>query len=149
MKVWAEPTDRDIAYNDWDARAEFEKKHHEDRKGSDWCCSPIDEVRHNVGSTGYPRERIRFVKGLVQDTIPDQAPEHIALVRLDTDWYESTLHELRHLYPRLAVGGVLLVDDYFYWRGSRDAVDEYIDREGLRIFLNPIDGGGAIGVKQG
>ena len=61
---------------------------------------PVDVVRANVESTGYPRERIHCVQGMVEDTLPDRAPERIALLRLDTDWYESTKHELEQLYPR-------------------------------------------------
>ena len=47
--------------------------------------------------TGYPSEQIHMVKGPVEATLPDEAPEQLALIRLDTDWYESTLHELEHL----------------------------------------------------
>ena len=56
--------------------------------------------------------------------LPAQAPARIALLRLDTDWYESTYHELVHLFPRLSVGGVLLIDDYGHWQGARRAVDQ-------------------------
>ena len=60
------------------------------------------------------------------DTLPASAPSQIALLRLDTDWYESTRHELEHLYPRLATGGVLIVDDYGHWEGARKATDEHL-----------------------
>ena len=66
-------------------------------------------------------------------------------MRLDTDWYESTRHELTHLYPRLVVGGVLIIDDYGHWESARKAVDEYV--ENTRILLNRIDYSGRIGVK--
>ena len=55
---------------------------------------PLGVVQQAVASTGYPPERLHYVKGLVEATVPAQAPERIALLRLDTDWYESTLHEL-------------------------------------------------------
>jgi hypothetical protein len=97
---------------------------------SDWCRADVAEVRANMLGTGYPGERVRLVRGKVEQTIPAGAPEAIALLRLDTDWYESTRHELTHLYPRLSVGGVLIVDDYGYWTGARRAVDEYLG--GLR-----------------
>src|SRR5581483_6745934 len=84
-----------------------------------------DLVREVLGATGYPPERLHFVKGRVEDTLPAAAPPAVALLRLDTDWYESTKHELEHLYPRLATGGVLIVDDYGHWDGCRLAVDEY------------------------
>ena len=89
--------------------------------------SPLQEVRRNLATTGYPPERVRFLPGRVEETLPDQAPDCIALLRLDTDWYESTRHELVHLYPRLAPGGVLIIDDYGHWDGARRAVDEYFD----------------------
>lgn len=69
-------------------------------------------------------------------------------MRLDTDWYESTKHELVHLWPRLSVGGVLIVDDYGWWRGSRQAVDEFFADQ--PVLLNRIDGAGArLAVKVG
>jgi hypothetical protein len=83
----------------------------------------------------------------VEDTIPKEAPDKIALLRLDTDWYESTRHELTHLYPKLSVGGVLIIDDYGQWEGARKAVDEYIDDNKLPILLHRIDNAGRIAVK--
>jgi hypothetical protein len=74
-------------------------------------------------------------------------PEQIAVLRLDTDFYESTRHELRHLYPRLVHGGVLIIDDYGHWAGARKAVDEYIAEEGIRLLLNRIDYTGRIAIK--
>ena len=75
----------------------------------------------------------------MEDTIPGAAPDVIALLRLDTDWYESTKHELEHLYDRLSPGGVLIIDDYDYWEGSRKAVDEFIAATGVRLLLVPVD----------
>ena len=88
-----------------------------------------------------------MVPGLVEDTVPSQAPEVIALLRLDTDWYKSTWHELEHLYPRLSVGGVLIIDDYGHWEGARRAVDEFIEAKGLRLFLSRIDYTGRLAIK--
>jgi hypothetical protein len=89
--------------------------------------------------TGYSMDKVHLVKGKVEDTIPATIPNEIALLRLDTDWYESTLHELVHLYPRLKPGGVLIIDDYGHWRGARQAVDEYFEKHGIRGLLNRID----------
>ena len=73
-----------------------------------------------MASTGYPADRLHFIKGTVETTIPVQSPTGpIALLRLDTDWYESTRHELVHLFPRLVNGGILILDDYGYWAGHR------------------------------
>ena len=106
------------------------------------------QVRANVLGTGYPADRLRFVKGKVEDTIPRVAPDRIALLRLDTDWYESTRHELEHLYPRLQAGGVLIIDDYGHWDGCRKAVDEYFaGGRAEPVLLQRIDYTGRLAVK--
>jgi O-methyltransferase len=106
-----------------------------------------DVVRQNVATARYPENRLRFVKGPVEETIPAAAPERLALLRLDTDWYESTRHELIHLYPRLVPGGVLILDDYGHWKGARRAVDEYFaDRDPL--LMARIDYAGRMTVKH-
>lgn len=90
---------------------------------------------------------MHFVKGKVEDTVPTHAPDRIALLRLDTDWYESTRHELLHLYPRASPGGVLIVDDYGWWKGAHQAVDEYLTAHDIPLLLNRLGPeGGAIGV---
>lgn len=104
-------------------------------------------MRANLESTGYPLERMHFIKGKVEDTIPARIPDAIALLRLDTDWYSSTLHELRHLYPRLAKHGILIIDDYGHWQGARQAVDEYFKDAGPGVYLHRIDYTGRILVK--
>ena len=114
-----------------------------------WCEASIDEVRAGLALTGYPEDRISYVAGRVEDTLPEAAPERVAILRLDTDWYESTSHELRCLYPRLQAGGVLIVDDYGFWQGSRRAVDEYFDTLERRPLLTRIDDSGRIAVVPG
>jgi len=111
------------------------------------ASASLDEVKRNVLGTGYDSDRVRFVEGLVEDTIPEQAPREIAVLRLDTDWYESTRHELVHLYPRLSSGGVLILDDYGCWLGARQAVDEYIEANAVRLLLTRIDSSGRLAVK--
>lgn len=95
-----------------------------------WFEDVEETARTNVESTGFPADRLHLVRGKVEDTIPDDAPDEIALLRLDTDWYESTKHEFDHLYPRLCSGGVLVVDDYGAFSGARDATDEYFAEHG-------------------
>jgi O-methyltransferase len=107
-----------------------------------------ETVRATLVSTGYPAERLHFVRGPVEETIPAAAPERLALLRLDTDWYESTRHELQHLFPLLARGGVLIVDDYGHWEGARRAVDEYFSTEHPPLLLNRIDYTARIAVKD-
>jgi O-methyltransferase len=115
----------------------------------DWvrAVAPLAAVRAALEQTGYPTERLHLVEGPVETTIPGFAPERIAILRLDTDWYASTRHELEHLYPRLAHGGVIIIDDYGWWRGARDATDEYIARHEISLLLNRMDHTGRIGVK--
>ena len=107
----------------------------------------LDAVRSLILGTGYPETRVHFVKGRVEDTLPDAAPAEVALLRLDTDWYDSTWHELLHLYPRLSDGGVLIIDDYGHWDGCRAAVDEYFGQVATPIFLSRIDYTGRVGIK--
>ncbi len=115
----------------------------------------FDESRFSLGivqrlllDSGYPEARLHFVVGPVEETIPEHAPDEIAVLRLDTDWYESTMHELRHLYPALADGGALLIDDYGHWDGARAAVDEYFDTEvDVRPFLHRSDYAGRLAIK--
>jgi len=108
----------------------------------------LEQVREALTTSGYPAHRLHFVKGPVEDTLPTNAPGRLALLRLDTDWYESTRHELEHLYPRLQPGGVLIIDDYGHWDGARRAVDEYLEEQEERLLLNRIDYTGRIAVKH-
>jgi O-methyltransferase len=94
---------------------------------------------HALISTAYPAEHVHTVEGRVEDTIPARAPREVALLRLDTDWYESTRHELEQLYPRLSPGGILIVDDYGHWAGARRAVDEYFASLGSAPYLARVD----------
>jgi len=117
----------------------------EDRNRHDsllWARAPLEAVQAAMASVGYPDEHLHYVKGRVEDTVPAQAPERIALLCLDTDWYESTQHELDHLYPRLQPGGMLIIDDYGWWGGCRKATDEYFDSHGHLPFLARVDDSG-------
>ena len=115
------------------------------RKDKKWLFSPLEEVKKNILSTGYPSKNLVFIRGKVEDTIPKIMPSKIALLRLDTDWYESTKHELEYLYPLLSKGGVIIIDDYGHWRGSKKATDDYFKKK--PILLNRIDYSGRIAIK--
>jgi O-methyltransferase len=114
---------------------------------SDFCLATLPDVQAGMADTGYNPERIHFVKGKVEETVPSQAPDTIALLRLDTDWYESTRHELKHLFPRLSRGGILIIDDYGFWQGAKKATDEYIMQYAPSLFLTRIDHTGRIAIK--
>lgn len=116
---------------------------------SEWSNAPLEAVQAAMASTGYPAERIHYIKGLVEDTIPGSVPDQIAVLRLDTDWYRSTRHELVELYPRVVPGGLVSVDDYGHFTGARQAVDEFLAGLERRPFLHRIDDTGRLMVKPG
>lgn len=118
----AAPTAADMAHDGDVLKQQWEAQKSGDH--NDWCYASLKDVKRNVATIGYPPENITFVVGKVEDTVPGTMPASLALLRLDTDWYESTKHEMVHLYPLLAARGVLLIDDYGRWKGSRDAIDE-------------------------
>ncbi len=140
------PTENDVAI-DGETAKDLLSKSERSEEDLAWCYAPLQAVREAVLSTGYPEEKVLFVKGAVEETVPASAPEEIALLRLDTDWYESTKHELIHLFPRLITGGVLIVDDYGQWAGARRAVDEYIEQNGVKLLLTRLDYTGRLAVK--
>lgn len=115
--------------------------------GVDWNRASLRDVEEALGGTRYPGERLEFVKGPVEETLPSRAPERIAVLRLDTDFYSSTRHELQTLFPRLVSQGILMVDDYGTWAGSAQAVDEYFDEQGPRPYFSRMDAGGRLAVK--
>lgn len=140
------PTERDVAPDGSTAEALLRASNRDDPTSA-WCYATQDDVAATMARSGYPAHRTHLVKGKVEDTIPGRAPARIAILRLDTDWYESTRHELEHLYPRLSPGGVLIVDDYGHWAGCRQAVDEYFIARGEHVLLNRVDYTGRIAIK--
>ena len=115
---------------------------------NEWAYAPLDEVKTNMATTGHPAESIVYVEGEVEKTLPAQAPGAIALLRLDTDWYRSTHHELTCLYPHLAPSGVLIIDDYGSFEGAKKAVDDYFAAAGGGPFLHRIDTAGRLAVRD-
>jgi hypothetical protein len=144
----SEPSDADVSVISGKRAEELLAGSNPAEDSSVWCESPLAEVKNNVFQTGYTQSRFHFVEGKVEDTIPSTMPEEIALLRLDTDWYESTKHELVHLFPLLSPKGIVIFDDYGHWQGARQAVDEYISEQNLCIFLSRIDYSGRIAVKM-
>jgi O-methyltransferase len=142
------PSGEDIQEMSGRAASDILAEHDKSADDPFWGIAPRAIVEENLRCTGYPSDRIRFIEGDVRTTIPSQAPEQIALLRLDTDWYASTRHELEHLYPRVADGGVLIVDDYGYWRGARKATDEYLASLPSPPLLHRIDYTGRMCVKR-
>lgn len=113
--------------------------------GSKWVASSLDEVQNNFKKFNLLSENVVFVKGDVRSTMLNlvNLPKKIALLRIDTDFYDSTLVALVNLWPMLSSGGVLILDDYGHWDGARKAVDEWLAENGLlNLLLTPITGGG-------
>jgi hypothetical protein len=138
----SEPTSRDVDYAGKTATEVLQED-----EGFKCGNAPLQIVRTVLQDTGYPTDRIHFIAGKVEDTIPANAPATISLLRLDTDWYESTKHELVHLFPRLSRHGVVIIDDYGHWKGSRQACDEYFAENRISVLLNRIDYTGRMAVK--
>ena len=142
----SKPTEKDIRMYDDRPDSEMWKKK---KEGNiiNWDYAPLEEVKSNLSSINYPQNNIKYIKGKVEDTIPNILPEKISLLRLDTDFYESTYHQLIHLYPLLSINGVLIIDDYGYWKGQKEAVDQYFMENKINILLNRIGDQGRMGLK--
>ncbi|AXT20762.1 macrocin O-methyltransferase [Flavobacteriaceae bacterium AU392] len=142
----SEPTEMDKSFKGESASDAYQNK------DKFWnqieCLSALDEVKSNIYKIDYPSNNIHFIKGKVEDTIPESGiPTEIAILRLDTDWYESTLHEMEHLFPRLVKGGIIIIDDYGHWQGCKKAIDEYLSKNNIELFLHRIDYTCRMGVK--
>ncbi len=140
----SEPTEDDSTFQG-EGAAELLKTQDKNQQDSIWCYSSIDEVKTNLGRTNYPLDKLEFIKGKVEDTLPVTRPERISLLRLDTDWYVSTKVELETLYPLLSEKGVLIIDDFGHWEGAKKAVIEYFGTTGP--MMHRIDNTGRILIK--
>jgi len=144
------PTEEDKAAGSDEAA---ESKFRERQKGdhNDWCYASLEDVQANFRQAGVDLSGVRFVKGDVVDTLAEPAnlPATLSVLRLDTDWYASTKAELEILYPRLTLGGSLLIDDFGHWEGARKAVEEYFAAQPAshRPLLHYTDYTGRMGVK--
>lgn len=116
---------------------------------NEWCYASLEDVKNNFAEAGLLSDNVTFVQGDVCKTLEDERnlPHRISVLRLDTDWYESTKKELDILYPRLSVGGALLIDDYGHWAGAKEATDEYFHLHNNRPFLQYVDYTGRAAVK--
>lgn len=108
---------------------------------------PLDKVQRNISSLNYDENKIHYVKGKVEDTLSNNNHKKIALLRLDTDWYESTKCELELLFPKLVKGGILIIDDYGDWNGSKKATKEYLKKNNIKMMLHRLPGNERIGIK--
>lgn len=142
------PTDKDVTCENGRASDLLAATDSDKEGDSFWCVAGLEDVQRNIYSTGYPKDKIHFIKGPVEKTLPASLPSNIALLRLDTDWYESTYHELIHLFPILCPNGVLIIDDYGFWQGCRKAVDDYFAMQTRVPLLTRMDFSGRLAIKQ-
>jgi hypothetical protein len=140
----SEPTEDDRTFQG-SAASDLLQEQSKNDEQSIWCYSSLEDVRNNIYQTEYPTDRIHFVKGKVEDTIPHTRPGRISLLRLDTDWYASTKTELEYLYPLLSQQGILIIDEFGHWEGAKKAVIEYFGNKSP--MLHRIDNTGRILVK--
>ena len=140
----ARPTEEDVSFLGKRATDKYERKLKDGV--STWNNVSLQEVAQNLGKTEYPPNNVVLVEGLVESTLPENPIEKIALLRLDTNLYESTKAEMKFLFPKLSSGGVLIIDDYNKWMGQRKAVDEYFKQHGVRMLLMRIDDHSVMGV---
>lgn len=87
-----------------------------------------EDCRQTFGLIGLDMSDVRLVPGLFQDTLKNVKSEigEISVLRLDGDWYDSTMCCLQELYDQVTVGGWVIIDDYGHWEGCKKAVDEFL-----------------------
>lgn len=132
------PTEHDTRTTDGETTAAEDLLAASDKDSLMWAVADLEDVKRGMAEIDYPADKVHYHPGLVEETTPEQAPERIAILRLDTDWYASTLHELDVLYDRLSPGGVLVIDDYDDWNGARKATEEWLAKLGQPLFLAPM-----------
>jgi len=121
-EIWAYDTFKGlIGGNEFDVNR---KGHKGSEMTGDYAVS-MDEVQENLKLVGYTLGNIKMVKGDVRQSCKRHCPKEIALLRVDVDFYEATKVVLEVMYPKLSKGGVVILDDYETWLGSRKAVDEF------------------------
>jgi O-methyltransferase len=123
---------KEQVYNTW-------KGYIINEKTNGWCYTPLEKVKNRLNATGYPQNNLHYIVGDVCETLKDktQIPEKIAILRLDTDWYESSKYELEQMYDNVVSGGVIIFDDYYHWDGQRRATDDFFKSRGITYdFVN-------------
>lgn len=107
---------------------------------------PLEDVKAHFERFDLLDDTVHFVKGWFCDTLPElsrDGPEALAVLRLDGDYYTSTMDALTSLYPLVSPGGFVIIDDYGAYEQCRQAVHEYRDANGISAEIVDIDGLGA------
>ena len=143
------PTDNDIflksgkrAEDIYENIKSTNDKIHSDIEGK-WCYESLENVKNNINKIGYDKNKIKYVKGDVNDTLNKVIPDKISILRLDTDLYQSTKKEIEVLFPKVSKNGIIIIDDYYSWSGSKKAIDEYLKNklDKIRIIEKEKTGG--------
>jgi len=136
-----EPTRYDVDTENNSASTLMKKTNKKDQEFSIWAYSSLENTKKNIYKNIKSKKNLKLIQGKVEDTlvIKENVPKKISLLRLDTDWYESTKIELEILYPLLQKGGILIIDDYGHFKGCRKAVDEYFSKYKKKPRLHYVD----------
>ena len=98
-----------------------------------------EQVMHNFEKYELLDDKVKFLKGWFKDTLPTAPITKLAVLRLDGDMYESTMDGLVNLYPKVSVGGYIIVDDYSVVKGCKAAIDDYIKANNITADIITID----------
>lgn len=101
---------------DWQNNSDGEHYH-------DNCKAEINFAKEAMTNTGVEFE---LIKGWFDSTVPQNKHEKISLLRLDADWYDSTIICLKYLFPKVVSGGIIIIDDYYVWEGCSKAIHDYL-----------------------
>ena len=115
--------DKDQTFNYW--------KFNETDDHNNWCYCSIENVKQNL-ENNYDNSYLHYIKGMTCDTVHNHT-EKIAVLRLDTDWYESSRYEINNLYKFVVPGGIIIIDDYYHWAGQKQAIDEFLLENNINI----------------
>jgi hypothetical protein len=118
--------------------ADADDVHHENA----YLAVSLEEVKMNFERYGLLDEQVVFIKGWFRDTLPSISANSFAVIRLDGDMYESTWDALTNLFPKLSVGGYVIVDDYKVVPGCRAAVEDFRHQHNIVDEIHEIDWAG-------
>jgi hypothetical protein len=152
-RIWLYDTFEGMPYPDHELDRDMYRGEHAAKKmnsepkiGADgsntiWCVADIFDVKAGMASTGYPSDFIHYIEGMVENNLPNQSPEKISILRVDTDWYSSTKHIMHNLFEKVVKGGIIIFDDYESWEGARTAVNEFFKERNMHPLLIRLDKG--------
>jgi O-methyltransferase len=112
----------------------------DDHHGHSWLAISLDEVKATFRAYGLLDDQVRFLQGWFKDTLPHAPIDRLAVIRLDGDMYGSTMDSLSSLYPKLSVGGYIILDDWDLIPSCRRAIEDYRAANGITEPVLAVDG---------